>query len=63
MINSHLLSFCRFDPHEGFECVNDQQDEGVCQDYKVRYTCPKIFCEMVDYSNHTNDYGTFNGRN
>ncbi|XP_042607306.1 uncharacterized protein LOC122142030 [Cyprinus carpio] len=55
--------FQEFDPHEGFECVNDQQDEGVCQDYKVRYTCPKIFCEMVDYSNHTIDYRTFNGRN
>ncbi|XP_050953208.1 uncharacterized protein LOC127155176 isoform X2 [Labeo rohita] len=28
-----------FDPLLGFECVNDQQGGGVCQDYKVRYTC------------------------
>ncbi|KAL1250060.1 hypothetical protein QQF64_021065 [Cirrhinus molitorella] len=31
-------NFQVYDPLQGFECVNDQQDGGVCQDYKVRYT-------------------------
>ncbi|XP_016315950.1 uncharacterized protein LOC107668550, partial [Sinocyclocheilus anshuiensis] len=53
-----------FDPHEGFECVNNQQQGGgVCQDYKVRYTCPKSFCEMVVHTNLTIDVLNINGRN
>ncbi|XP_042569724.1 uncharacterized protein si:dkey-205h13.2 [Cyprinus carpio] len=32
-------NFQVFDPLQGFECVNNQQGGGVCQDYKVRYTC------------------------
>ncbi|XP_043080249.1 uncharacterized protein si:dkey-205h13.2 [Puntigrus tetrazona] len=32
-------NFQVFDPLLGFKCVNNQQTGGVCQDYKVRYTC------------------------
>uniref|UniRef100_A0A673HU12 Si:dkey-205h13.2 n=1 Tax=Sinocyclocheilus rhinocerous TaxID=307959 RepID=A0A673HU12_9TELE len=53
-----------FDPHEGFECVNNQQQGGgVCQDYKVRYTCPKSFCEMVVQTNLTIEVLNITGRN
>ncbi|XP_073731406.1 mucin-5AC [Misgurnus anguillicaudatus] len=33
-----------YDPLHGFACKNTQQIGGVCQDYKVRFTCPKNFC-------------------
>ncbi|KAG1961499.1 transmembrane protein [Pimephales promelas] len=36
-------SFQVYDPTEGFACVNAQQTGG-CQDYRVRFTCPKSFC-------------------
>uniref|UniRef100_A0A672LIU0 WxxW domain-containing protein n=1 Tax=Sinocyclocheilus grahami TaxID=75366 RepID=A0A672LIU0_SINGR len=45
--------FQLFDPLLGFKCVNEQQGGGVCQDYKVRYTCPKSFCKIQVLSNLT----------
>ncbi|XP_048033342.1 mucin-5B isoform X1 [Megalobrama amblycephala] len=32
-----------YDPTQGFACKNAQQN-GWCQDYKVRFTCPVSFC-------------------
>uniref|UniRef100_A0A673N032 Si:dkey-205h13.2 n=1 Tax=Sinocyclocheilus rhinocerous TaxID=307959 RepID=A0A673N032_9TELE len=46
-------NFQVFDPLQGFECVNNQQGGGVCQDYKVRYTCLKSFCKIQVLSNLT----------
>ncbi|XP_056305264.1 uncharacterized protein si:dkey-205h13.2 [Danio aesculapii] len=37
-------NFQEYDPKLGFSCVNAQQNGG-CQDYKVRFTCPVIFCQ------------------
>ncbi|KAL8198536.1 UNVERIFIED_CONTAM: hypothetical protein K2H54_015294 [Gekko kuhli] len=34
----------RFNPTEGFACVNEEQEEGFCQDYRVRFTCLPDFC-------------------
>ncbi|XP_016377875.1 uncharacterized protein LOC107716069 [Sinocyclocheilus rhinocerous] len=45
--------FQLFDPLLGFKCVNEQQGGGVCQDYKVCYTCPKSFCKIQVLSNLT----------
>ncbi|XP_067303554.1 mucin-5AC [Pseudorasbora parva] len=36
-------NFQAYDPSQGFACVNAQQNGG-CQDYRVRFTCPKSFC-------------------
>lgn len=33
-----------YDPLQGFSCMNTQQTGGACQDYMVRFTCPKSFC-------------------
>ncbi|XP_078414425.1 mucin-5AC isoform X1 [Cetorhinus maximus] len=28
----------------GFSCVNEEQGDGSCEDYRIRFTCPKSFC-------------------
>ncbi|XP_069771676.1 mucin-5AC, partial [Narcine bancroftii] len=28
----------------GFTCVNEEQIDGVCEDYRIRFTCPESFC-------------------
>ncbi|XP_078095332.1 uncharacterized protein LOC144510017 isoform X4 [Mustelus asterias] len=28
----------------GFSCVNSEQDDGICEDYRIRFTCPEAFC-------------------
>ncbi|XP_051914489.1 uncharacterized protein LOC127596255 [Hippocampus zosterae] len=33
-----------YDATHGFACVNDEQPEKQCEDYKVRFTCPPDFC-------------------
>ncbi|XP_051735886.1 uncharacterized protein si:dkey-205h13.2 isoform X4 [Ctenopharyngodon idella] len=33
-----------YDPLQGFECKNEPQSGWICQDYKVRYKCPRSFC-------------------
>ncbi|XP_051516030.1 uncharacterized protein si:dkey-205h13.2 [Myxocyprinus asiaticus] len=39
-----------YNPTQGFACVNAQQSGGFCQDYKVRFTCPKSFCKTFSIS-------------
>ncbi|XP_067826228.1 mucin-5AC isoform X2 [Heptranchias perlo] len=28
----------------GFTCVNKEQKDGSCEDYRIRFTCPESFC-------------------
>ncbi|XP_041062887.1 cartilage intermediate layer protein 1 [Carcharodon carcharias] len=28
----------------GFSCVNKEQEDESCEDYKIRFTCPESFC-------------------
>ncbi|XP_038629499.1 uncharacterized protein si:dkey-205h13.2 isoform X1 [Scyliorhinus canicula] len=30
---------------DGFTCVNEEQDDGHCEDYRIRFTCPESFCD------------------
>lgn len=39
---------CSYDATYGFACVNADQGSRSCEDYRVRFTCPKEFCEGVD---------------
>lgn len=36
---------CSYDATYGFSCVNADQAGGVCDDYRIRFTCPPEFCE------------------
>ncbi|XP_057685682.1 uncharacterized protein LOC130911992 isoform X2 [Corythoichthys intestinalis] len=38
--------FLTYDANKGFVCLNSQQPEKKCQDYKVRFTCPPDFCSV-----------------
>ncbi|XP_061667076.1 uncharacterized protein LOC133495980 [Syngnathoides biaculeatus] len=38
-------TFLRLDAAYGFACVNADQTDKSCEDYKVRFTCPKEFCQ------------------
>lgn len=38
---------CSYDATYGFACVNADQLSRSCEDYRVRFTCPKDFCEGV----------------
>lgn len=38
---------CSYDATYGFSCVNVDQEGGMCDDYRVRFTCPEEFCEGV----------------
>ncbi|XP_059494000.1 uncharacterized protein si:dkey-205h13.2 [Stegostoma tigrinum] len=31
----------------GFTCMNEDQDDGSCEDYRIRFNCPEIFCNCV----------------
>uniref|UniRef100_UPI00398F5DC2 mucin-5AC isoform X2 n=1 Tax=Pristiophorus japonicus TaxID=55135 RepID=UPI00398F5DC2 len=31
----------------GFTCVNEEQEDGKCKDYKIRFTCPESFCKCT----------------
>lgn len=46
--SQQVLCLCRYDPTQGFACVNAQQIRR-CQDYKVRFTCPMRFCRRSMY--------------
>lgn len=48
-IKVRLLSplCCSYDATSGFSCVNADQERGVCEDYRIRFTCPAEFCEGV----------------
>uniref|UniRef100_A0A3Q3X3J4 WxxW domain-containing protein n=1 Tax=Mola mola TaxID=94237 RepID=A0A3Q3X3J4_MOLML len=39
-------TFLNYDATHGFACVNADQVSGSCEDYRVRFTCPKEFCEV-----------------
>ncbi|XP_060115263.1 uncharacterized protein LOC132587077 [Heteronotia binoei] len=39
-------TFKVFNPTEGFACVNQDQENGFCRDYRVRFTCPEDFCSV-----------------
>uniref|UniRef100_A0A8C1G833 WxxW domain-containing protein n=1 Tax=Cyprinus carpio TaxID=7962 RepID=A0A8C1G833_CYPCA len=48
--DAHVFLFCRYDPTQGFTCVNPPWIglwwwKWWCQDYKVRFTCPRSFCQ------------------
>lgn len=38
---------CSYDATYGFSCVNADQRSGICEDYKIRFTCPGEFCEGI----------------
>uniref|UniRef100_A0A3Q1GSN4 Si:dkey-205h13.2 n=1 Tax=Acanthochromis polyacanthus TaxID=80966 RepID=A0A3Q1GSN4_9TELE len=38
-------NFLNYDATYGFACVNAAQGRRSCGDYKVRFTCPKEFCQ------------------
>ncbi|XP_055515432.1 uncharacterized protein LOC129711657 [Leucoraja erinacea] len=31
----------------GFTCNNEEQSDGLCEDYRIRFTCPESFCNCV----------------
>ncbi|XP_051895336.1 uncharacterized protein LOC127583413 [Pristis pectinata] len=31
----------------GFTCLNENQNDGLCEDYRIRFSCPKSFCNCV----------------
>ncbi|XP_019129399.2 uncharacterized protein LOC104928634 [Larimichthys crocea] len=37
-----------YDATYGFACVNAAQGSGSCEDYRVRFTCPKEFCQVAE---------------
>ncbi|XP_069567079.1 uncharacterized protein [Brachyistius frenatus] len=37
-----------YDATYGFACVNADQGRRTCEDYKVRFTCPKEFCQVSE---------------
>ncbi|KAJ8369770.1 hypothetical protein SKAU_G00097980 [Synaphobranchus kaupii] len=37
-------TFLVYDATHGLACINTQQHGGLCQDYRVRFTCPLQFC-------------------
>uniref|UniRef100_A0A665UZY9 WxxW domain-containing protein n=1 Tax=Echeneis naucrates TaxID=173247 RepID=A0A665UZY9_ECHNA len=43
--------FLNYDATYGFACVNADQDSRRCEDYRVRFTCPKEFCQGVLFFN------------
>ncbi|XP_077371422.1 mucin-5AC-like [Festucalex cinctus] len=38
--------FLNLDATRGFSCWNADQTDKVCEDYKVRFTCPSEFCQV-----------------
>ncbi|XP_047425803.1 uncharacterized protein si:dkey-205h13.2 [Mugil cephalus] len=40
--------FLYYDATYGFACVNAEQKGRRCRDYKVRFTCPKEFCQVSE---------------
>uniref|UniRef100_A0A3Q1FKU5 Si:dkey-205h13.2 n=1 Tax=Acanthochromis polyacanthus TaxID=80966 RepID=A0A3Q1FKU5_9TELE len=40
-------NFLNYDATYGFACVNAAQGRRSCGDYKVRFTCPKEFCQVT----------------
>uniref|UniRef100_A0A3B4Y8X1 WxxW domain-containing protein n=1 Tax=Seriola lalandi dorsalis TaxID=1841481 RepID=A0A3B4Y8X1_SERLL len=38
-------TFLNYDATYGFACVNADQGSRICEDYRVRFTCPKEFCQ------------------
>lgn len=38
---------CSYDATYGFSCVNADQESGICDNYRIRFTCPAEFCEGV----------------
>ncbi|KAM8754214.1 mucin-5B [Acanthopagrus schlegelii] len=41
-------TFLNYDATYGFACANADQGSRSCEDYKVRFTCPKEFCQVSD---------------
>ncbi|XP_051281007.1 uncharacterized protein si:dkey-205h13.2 isoform X2 [Dicentrarchus labrax] len=41
-------TFLNYDATYGFACVNADQGSRTCEDYRVRFTCPKEFCEVSE---------------
>uniref|UniRef100_A0A8C0YNE2 Si:dkey-205h13.2 n=1 Tax=Cyprinus carpio carpio TaxID=630221 RepID=A0A8C0YNE2_CYPCA len=41
--NKTFFYIVRYNSTTGFECINSNQ-RGVCDDYKVRFTCPEEWC-------------------
>ncbi|XP_075898218.1 mucin-5AC [Nelusetta ayraudi] len=41
-------TFLNYDATYGFSCVNADQEGGICDDYRVRFTCPEEFCEVSE---------------
>ncbi|XP_041800879.1 uncharacterized protein si:dkey-205h13.2 [Chelmon rostratus] len=39
---------CSYDATYGFACVNADQGSRSCEDYRVRFTCPKEFCQVSE---------------
>uniref|UniRef100_W5M0L9 Si:dkey-205h13.2 n=1 Tax=Lepisosteus oculatus TaxID=7918 RepID=W5M0L9_LEPOC len=41
-----VLMFSSYDATYGFACVNADQSDSRCEDYRVRFTCPEVFCSV-----------------
>ncbi|XP_023271435.1 uncharacterized protein LOC111661954 [Seriola lalandi dorsalis] len=41
-------TFLNYDATYGFACVNADQGSRICEDYRVRFTCPKEFCQVSE---------------
>ncbi|XP_069040028.1 uncharacterized protein [Lepisosteus oculatus] len=39
-------TFQVYDATYGFACVNADQSDSRCEDYRVRFTCPEVFCSV-----------------
>lgn len=40
--------FLNYDATFGFICVNSDQGSRSCEDYRVRFTCPREFCQVPE---------------
>uniref|UniRef100_A0A3P9K1Z7 WxxW domain-containing protein n=1 Tax=Oryzias latipes TaxID=8090 RepID=A0A3P9K1Z7_ORYLA len=36
--------FYKYDKTSGFVCRNEDQKQGMCKDYRVRFSCPSAYC-------------------
>ncbi|XP_028664108.2 uncharacterized protein si:dkey-205h13.2 [Erpetoichthys calabaricus] len=66
-VPAHLTGdiFQIYDNIYGFACINTQQEDQTCEDYKVKLTCPADFCQECrtkwfdrDDPNNKGDYET-----
>uniref|UniRef100_A0A3P9I653 WxxW domain-containing protein n=1 Tax=Oryzias latipes TaxID=8090 RepID=A0A3P9I653_ORYLA len=40
--------FYKYDKTSGFVCRNEDQKQGMCKDYRVRFSCPSAYCSEKD---------------